>query len=332
MRCLRLVPCLIAGLLAPSGCTSCGATAPTPRRQGPAPGPADQASQTGQAGQVERAAQLRLPERNWTSLRFAVIGDYGRDSEAEASVARLVSSWNPDFILTTGDNNYPRGEADTIDDNIGKHFSAFIGNYRGRYGAGSLLNRFWPSPGNHDWLSDLIPYLDYFTLPGNERYYDVDYGLVHLYALDSDPHEPDGHTADSAQAAWLQARLTASTACYDLVYFHHPPYSSARHGSSPTMRWPFEAWGAEAVLAGHDHTYERLTIGRTPYLVVGLGGAPEYEFNDFLPESAKHFNVRHGALLGQATPESLTLTFYTVDGERIDDFSLTRPCRPPPAR
>lgn len=322
MRRLCLVPCLLAGLLAPAGCTSCGATPPAPRRQSPVPR---------QAGQAQQAAQVRLPEPTSASLRFAVIGDYGYDSEAEAGVARLVSSWNPDFILTTGDNNYPRGEADTIDRNIGKHFGAFIGNYRGRYGAGSPLNRFWPSPGNHDWLSSLVPYLDYFTLPGNERYYDVDYGLVHLYAIDSDPHEPDGHTADSAQAAWLRERLAASTACYDLVYFHHPPYSSARHGSTPTMRWPFEAWGAEAVLAGHDHSYERLAIGRIPYLVVGLGGAPEYEFHDFLPESVKHFNGRHGALLGQASAEGLAFTFYTVDGERIDDLSLTRPCRREPA-
>jgi tartrate-resistant acid phosphatase type 5 len=321
LRLTCLAPCLLAGLLAPSGCTSCGTTPPALRERSPTP------------RQAEPAPQIRLPEgiQDRPSLRFAVIGDYGRDSEAEAGVARLVSGWNPDFIITTGDNNYPYGAAETIDANIGKHFAAFIGNYRGQYGAGSLVNRFWPSPGNHDWLAGLVPYLEYFTLPGNERYYDVDYGLVHLYALDSDPHEPDGHTADSAQAAWLQKRLAASTACYDLVYFHHPPYSSSRHGSTPTMRWPFEAWGAEAVLAGHDHSYERFAIGGIPYLVVGLGGAPEYEFNDFLPESLTHFNERHGALLVEATARGLVFAFYTADGKRIDEFTFTRPCHRNPS-
>ena len=138
--------------------------------------------------------------------RFAVIGDYGNDSADEARVARMVSGWNPDFIITTGDNNYPSGSAETIDANIGRHYERFIGNYHGAYGPGAVVNRFWPSPGNHDWDDGaLAAYIDYFTLPGNERYYDVTIGPVHLFALDSDPREPDGNTEDSLQARWLEA-------------------------------------------------------------------------------------------------------------------------------
>src|SRR5258707_12763038 len=161
----------------------------------------------------------------------------------------MVKSWKPDFVVTMGDNNYPNGEASTIDANIGKYYAEFIGNYRGRFGPGSTTNRFWPSPGNHDWVSGLTAYTDYFTLPGNERYYDVDLGVVHLYAVDSDPHEPDGVKPDSVQGKWLKARLAASKSCYDVVYFHHPPYSSAWHGPSAVMRWPFRAWAAELVLS-----------------------------------------------------------------------------------
>lgn len=56
------------------------------------------------------------------NFQFAVIGDYGADSTAEGDVADLVKSWTPDFILTTGDNNYNDGSADTIDKNIGHFF------------------------------------------------------------------------------------------------------------------------------------------------------------------------------------------------------------------
>ena len=63
----------------------------------------------------------------------------------------MVSRWDPDFIITTGDNNYPVGSADTIDANIGRYYERFIGNYRGAFGPGNHVNRFWPSPGNHDW-------------------------------------------------------------------------------------------------------------------------------------------------------------------------------------
>ncbi|HMN29556.1 MAG TPA: metallophosphoesterase, partial [Caldilineaceae bacterium] len=168
-----------------------------------------------------------------------MIGDYGRDNANEARVATLVDSWGPDFVITTGDNNYPDGEAATIDATIGQYYSQFIGNYQGAYGLGSVTNRFWPSLGNHDWHSITCAvdscsgaYFDYFTLPDHERYYAVDLGLIHLFALDSDGSEPDGRDQNSLQADWLRKQLAASTACYNLVYFHHPPYSSGRHGSN----------------------------------------------------------------------------------------------------
>ena len=106
-------------------------------------------------------------------FRYAVIGDYGKGNQEEEDVANLIKSWKPDLIITTGDNNYPDGEADTIDENIGQYFHEFIHPYKGSYGEGAQQNRFFPSLGNHDWhAKDVQPYLDYFTLPGNERYYD----------------------------------------------------------------------------------------------------------------------------------------------------------------
>lgn len=102
-------------------------------------------------------------------VRFAVIGDYGLAGQRSSAVAALVKSWQPDFIITTGDNNYYYGEASTIDANIGQYYHQFIHLYAGQYGPGATTNRFFPSLGNHDWNADLgvQPYLDYFTLPGN---------------------------------------------------------------------------------------------------------------------------------------------------------------------
>jgi tartrate-resistant acid phosphatase type 5 len=260
-------------------------------------------------------------------VRFAVIGDYGLDGENEARVADLVTSWNPDFVITTGDNNYFQGAATTIDQNIGKYYCQFIGNYRGKPGEGSAENRFWPSPGNHDWFTPgLQPYLDYFTLPGNERYYDVARGLVHLYALDSDINEPDGISLDSTQAAWLKGALAASTACFDVVYFHHPPFSSGPHGSSFDMKWPFEAWGAEVVMAGHDHLYERFEVGQIPYVTVGLGGASIYPPVTALPETRMQYHAQFGALRVTADPHGMTLEFVNIAGTVVDTFTQAKEC------
>ena len=102
------------------------------------------------------------------SIQFAAIGDYGLAGRVEMDVSNLVKSWNPDFVITLGDNNYEYGEASTIDKNIGQYYHAFISPYAGSFGTGDTVNRFFPALGNHDWLTaGAQPYLDYFTLPGN---------------------------------------------------------------------------------------------------------------------------------------------------------------------
>lgn len=259
-------------------------------------------------------------------IRFAIIGDYGMGSGAVADVAALILCWQPDFIITTGDNNYPIGAAATIDANIGQFFHAFIARYTGNYGAGADVNRFFPTLGNHDWSTDRAqPYLDYFTLPGNERYYDFVWGPVHFFALDSDDREPDGVGSSSVQAAWLQAGLAASTSAWNVVYFHHPPYSSGRHGSTDWMRWPFSVWGADAVLSGHDHTYERLLVDGIPYFVNGVGGAARYEFRTPLPESQFCYNAGYGAMLIAVNETEMHFEFYNRAGELKDSYRVMKP-------
>ena len=207
-------------------------------------------------------------------LRFAVIGDYGDAGPFEADVADLIDSWGVDLIVTAGDNNYPNGKAETIDRNIGKYFAEYIHPYNGSYGPGAAENRFFPVLGNHDWrVESLQPHYDYFALPGNERYYDFEWGLVHFFMLDSDPNEPDGRSEDSVQSAWFQEQVASASAPWKLVVMHHPPYSSsAKHGSDAEVQWPFAELGVDAVLAGHAHSYERLNRHGIPYFVNGLGG------------------------------------------------------------
>jgi tartrate-resistant acid phosphatase type 5 len=247
-------------------------------------------------------------------LVFAVIGDYGLAGSAEADVAALVKGWNPELILTTGDNNYPNGEASTIDQNIGQYYSEYLYPYAGVYGPGGTSNRFFPSLGNHDWItSGATPYLSYFTLPGNERYYSFSMGPVDFFIIDSDPNEPDGTSATSTQAAWLQASLAASRAAWQLVFMHHAPYSSGPHGSVGPQ-WPYQAWGADAVFAGHDHDYERLSIDGIPYFVDGSGGSSLYSYGTLLPQSQAHYNADFGAMRVEASLGSLIFEFVSRDG------------------
>ena len=260
------------------------------------------------------AIVLLLPgESPDAPLVLAVIGDYGTGAGNAIAVANRVHSWNPDAVLTTGDNNYPDGKAATINKNITIPYGRYITN-------DLSTNRFWPSLGNHDYhVTNATPYINYFTLPGNERYYDVDYGNVRLWAMDSE-------RMTAAQTAWIETGLEASAACFDIVYFHHPPYSSGKHGSSSKMQLPFDAWGADVVLSGHDHLYERLNVNGMAYFVNGAGGKALYSFRNISPFSVIRFNQTYGAMKIVVEGGHLTAQFITAAGTVIDTYALDKDC------
>lgn len=274
---------------------------------------------------VDQMTWEPLPARPEGAIRFAVIGDYGEGNNAEAAVAAMIKSWQPDFIVTVGDDNYSEGKASTIDKNIGRFFHDYIYPYKGAYGAGADRNRFFPVLGNHDMRTALgQPYLDYFSMSADQRYYDFVWGPIHFFMLSSDDDEPDGRTVDSIQGQWLKGVLAASTSPWNLVILHHTPFSSSVHGSINEVQWPYQEWGADAVLCGHDHVYERIMHGDFPYFVNGLGGGSLYDFNDPVEGSTARYNAAHGAMLVEATSESITFQFHAVEhgGELVDSFTI----------
>lgn len=271
-------------------------------------------------------ADYELPELEADATRFAVIGDYGTGDAAAESVADLVKSWMPDFIVTVGDNNYPDGAAETLDSNISQFYHEFIGNYQGEYGEGAEENRFFPVLGNHDWTpGDLTPYLEYFSLDADELYYTFTWGSVDFFMLDSDYRDPDGITSDSVQAMWLQEQLAASTAPFKVVVMHVAPFSSGHHGSSPVMQWNYAEWGANAILSGHDHTYERILHDEISYFVNGLGGLSIYEFGEVVEGSEVRYNCGRGAMLVEATSTSMVFRFITTEHALVDQYTLDLP-------
>jgi hypothetical protein len=278
-------------------------------------------------GELLRLALPEVAPPPEGTIRFAVIGDYGSGSHHQRDVAQMIESWKPDFIATVGDNNYPIGGAETIDRNIGRFFHAYISPYRGSYGAGATANRFFPIIGHRDWdsPSGLQPYLDYFTLPGNERYYDFVWGPVHFFMLDTDDREPDGADAASIQARWLERRLAESRAPWKLVLAHHAPYTSHAVPDIERMRWPFKAWGADAVLSGFYHVYERLLVDGLPYFVNGAGGLWVSLFGEIDPNSLVRYREDFGAMLVDASESHIVFRFVNRSGRIIDECALVKP-------
>ena len=266
---------------------------------------------------------------------LGVIGDFGAAVEGAASasnelaVASLVKRWNPDFVLALGDNNYPNGAAATIDANIGQFYHEFIHPYLGAYGNGATSNRFFPCLGNHDWVQNGQPSLDYFALPGNERYYRHRAGPVEFFALNSNA-DIDGTSPTSTQGVWLRTALTNSTARWKLVFFHHPPYSAdAAVAGNAYMRWPFAAWGATLVMAGHEHYYARIQTNGIAYFINGLGGDDIHGMGSPGPGVVSRYNGDFGAMRMEATESNLVSHFITRSNVIVDTFVLGDPIADP---
>ncbi|MBN1143920.1 MAG: metallophosphoesterase [Bacteroidales bacterium] len=257
------------------------------------------------------------------SIVFAVIGDYGLSGEPERRVADMVKSWNPDFILTAGDNNYYLGAWHTIKENVSKYYGDYIYNFDAplKYQCQGKAfedqaNRFFPTPGNHDsknmtWLE---PYLSFFTLPGNELNYKFVWGPVTFYSINVlRPFAEIGRK-------WLEEQVATSRTPFRIVCFHYGPYSSGNHGNDVETQWDFHGLGIDVTFAGHDHIYERIEkIGEegTYYIINGLGGFRKNGGCNSNPLSAEEFNCfcfeeEFGAIKAIATHNKLIIQFYAI--------------------
>jgi hypothetical protein len=225
------------------------------------------------------AGSLLLGACAYAGTTVYAAGDIARCASAPAwsgaaDTARTVAAGlaaDPDaVVLTLGDHTYPRGRAAEFTDCYGPTW-------------GKFKDRTWPAPGNHEYATPkAAPYFAYFGERAGRGYYSLELGGWHIVSLDSDL-APAEH---AAQIEWLRADLASHPARCTLAFWHHPLYSSGGHGSIPKMR---EAWrllqeaGAELVLSGHDHDYERFAPqdadGRLDrargmrQFVVGTGGA-----------------------------------------------------------
>lgn len=269
------------------------------------------------------------------SVIFAQIGDFGMAGNAEKEVADLVKSWNPDFIITSGDNNYYDGKLSSIIANISNYYSEYIDNFdapehyrcHGK-AASEHINRFFPTPGNHDANNKdgLIPYYNFFTLPETEVYYKFIWGPASFYSINciEGDHEQ--------QKQWLEQNIATSNSRFNIVFFHYPPYSSGSHGNNPATEWDYFDMGVDVVFCGHDHIYNRIEKKGQEgmyYIVNGLGGKdtdgcskplPSDSFNSFC------YGSDYGAIRGTLTHNKIILEFYAVSnpGVPVDKVEIVK--------
>ena len=208
---------------------------------------------------------------------------------------------------------------------------------------GSLRARTRPAPGNHDYHStDAEPYYSYFgDAAGDPQqgWYSYDLGAWHIVVLNSECGEIGGCGRDSAQVTWLRADLAAHPTVCLAAYWHQPRFSSGTHGSSDTYQpfWEVLAeHGADVILNGHDHDYERFapqSPDGTPdplgvrEFVVGTGGKDLRGFTSDEPNREAHATDTFGVLELTLHADSYDWRFLPIPGGHFTDAG-TASCSP----
>ena len=223
-------------------------------------------------------------------------------------------------VFTAGDNAYGSG----TEQQFAKCYHPSWGRHR---------ERTRPSSGNHDYETDqAASYFKYFGAnagPAGRGYYSYKLGAWHILSLNSNVN---ARFWGAAQEQWLIKELAATRADCTLAYWHHPLFSSSStHGSQSHMRRLFKilhSHGAEIVIAGHDHVYERFapqdSEGRADLkgirqFVVGTGGAKFYDFGPLRANSEARNSADHGVLKLTLHAQSYDWEFVPVAGGKFRD-------------
>jgi hypothetical protein len=269
----------------------------------------DSASAPGEAGELI----YYRPQQPPPSPTIAAAGDISCQNFAchDDETSDLLVQDTPARVLTLGDNQYEHGEL--------ANFEKYYHSDWGRVKAITM-----PTPGNHDPPSS--GYTAYFGKPPN---YSYDLGAWHLIALDS--------TNIAGATAFLDSDLAqnAGRRCI-LAYWHHPRFSSdVTHGNNAAVGplWTrLYAAGADVVLVGHAHTYERFAP-QTPtavadpagirQFIVGTGGKALHSFGTVRANSEVRLGGLFGVLRMTLHPTSYDWRMQGEDGATYDSGSAT---------
>jgi alkaline phosphatase len=246
-------------------------------------------------------------------------GDIATDGSADSATASLVDGYPDAVVFTTGDNAYPDGTAG--------QFAEFYAPTWGRF-----VDRTRPTLGNHDARTQgAAGYFGYFgdaAGTDGEGWYSYDLAGWHVIHLNSECGDA-GLAPCTQQRAWLVDDLAADATACMIALWHKPVFNSGRHSGKLgfATEWALlDEAGADIVLNGHDHDYQRYapqdstgaaSASGMREFVVGTGGAQLYAQTRSLP-NLEQFYAGHGVLKLDLAASSYTWTFISVEGGYTD--------------
>lgn len=254
-------------------------------------------------------------------VRAALLGDGGkttggafwRGEGKQGTIAARIHDWRPDLILYAGDVVYEQGEYDEYEE-------GFFRPFRDVLKAGIPI---FPALGDHDIKTrHAEPFFLAFAIPGGAHYYSIDWGDLHVAVLDSASRRLD---RDPAQLEWLERDLAASAAPWKVVLLHHPCYDQDGLTRAGAALAPVLARARPAaVLAGHEHLYERVgPVDGVLHLTSGGGGRSLSEPRES-PGSRK-IAARYHYVRLTFEPAALVVEAVDEQGQVFDRFVFPKP-------
>jgi hypothetical protein len=278
-----------------------------------------------QKGGGEKPAAVSAPGAQEADAVLVGAGDISScdDLSGAEATAKLIEKI-PGTVFAVGDLAYPDGS----DEQFAKCYNPTWGRFK---------ERTRPATGNHEYHSNgASGYARYFgTAAGDSKkgYYSYELAGWHIVVLNSECAEVGGCASASPQGQWLDQDLAQHPVACTLAYFHKPLFSSgATHGNDPLMKPLWESLysaGADVVINGHDHDYERFapqdpngkadpSHGMREF-VVGTGGKNHRPFAEPEPNSESRNADTFGVLTLTLHAKSYDWRFVPEAGKSFSD-------------
>jgi alkaline phosphatase len=257
-------------------------------------------------GALACVASAASPPADASAFTVTIAGDIATcEGDGDSKTAAIVRR-QPGIVMTAGDNAYESGTP-----------RQFRRCYHPTWGQFRARTR--PALGNHDWQTEgAAGYFRYFGKragPAGRGYYSFKTGGWRIYVLDTTRcqrgrNDRSGCGRSSGQYRWLKRHLAAHPSRCTLVVGHHPRFSSGVGGNNEKVApllWLLYRAGAELVINGHDHNYERFAPARPDgttdlrhgmrQIIAGAGGARLTPFRKAPRSNSVHrTNASHGVL------------------------------------
>ncbi|CAL4992703.1 unnamed protein product [Urochloa decumbens] len=295
--------------------------------------------------------RVEHPPKTEGSLNILAVGDWGRRGQYNQTIVAeqyqemglVGEKLDIDFVISTGDNIYDDGIANTSDPLFKECFTNI-------YTAESLQKPWYIVLGNHDYTGNALAQQDPAIREVDSRYlsiaksFIVNSEIADFFLVDTSPFYLKYW--NSSKYDWrnvaprdtyietllkdLDDALTLSEAPWKIVVGHHPISSGCEHGNTTELqqllRPILEARGVDMYVNGHDHCLQHISSKSSPVQFMTSGGGSKAWAGKFKSTSDKIEFIYDGQgfLSMQLSKTDAHLVFYDVAGNVLHTYDSTK--------